>query len=41
MAFTPSLQQDFYTSLITLVVAVVAFFIKRLRQPRNAPYPAT
>src|SRR5271168_3479102 len=41
MAFTPSLQQDFYTSLITLVVAVAAFLIKRLRQPRDAPYPAT
>jgi AAT family amino acid transporter/GABA permease len=41
MAFTPSLQQDFYTSLITLVVAVGAFLIKRLRQPRDAPYPVT
>jgi GABA permease len=41
MAFTPSLQQDFYTSLITLAVAVGAFLIKRLRQPRDAPYPAT
>ena len=41
MAFTPSLQQDFYASLITLAVAVGAFFVKRLRQPRNAPYPVT
>jgi GABA permease len=41
MAFTPSLQQDFYASLITLAVAVAAFLIKRLRQPRNAPHPAT
>ena len=40
MAFTPSLQQDFYASLITLMVAVGAFY-HAARQPRNAPYPAT
>jgi GABA permease len=42
MAFTPALQQDFKASLITLIVAVTAFAVaKRLRQPRDAPYPAT
>jgi GABA permease len=42
MAFTPALQQDFYTSLITLIVAVAAYLVvKRLRQPRDAPYPVT
>jgi GABA permease len=42
MAFTPAMQQDFKTSLVTLVVAVVAYgIVKRVRQPRNAPYPAT
>ena len=42
MAFTPTLQQDFKASCITLVVAVIAYLIvKRLRQPRDAPYPAT
>ena len=42
MAFTPALQQDFKASCITLVVAVIAYLIvKRLRQPRDAPYPAT
>jgi L-asparagine transporter-like permease len=34
MAFTPGLQQDFKFSCITLVVAVVAYFItKRIRRP--------
>jgi AAT family amino acid transporter/GABA permease len=42
MAFTPALQQDFYASLITLIVAMAARLVtKRLRQPRDAPYPAT
>jgi AAT family amino acid transporter/GABA permease len=41
MAFTPSLQQDFYASLVTLVIAVGAFLIKRLRATRDAPYAAT
>ncbi|MGO9994628.1 MAG: amino acid permease [Steroidobacteraceae bacterium] len=34
MAFTPGLQQDFKFSCITLIVAVVAYFItKRIRRP--------
>jgi L-asparagine transporter-like permease len=38
MAFTPGLQQDFYFSCITLVVAVTAYLIvQRLRRPRVAP----
>ena len=41
MAFTPAMQQDFKTSLVTLAVAVGAYGIKRARQPRNAPSPAT
>ena len=42
MAFTPGLQQDFYFSCITLVVAVTAYFIvQRLRRPRVAPSAAT
>jgi AAT family amino acid transporter/GABA permease len=42
MAFTPALQQDFKASLITLIVAVMAFaIVKRLRQPRDAPYSVT
>ena len=42
MAFTPHLQQDFNASCLTLVVAVGAYLIvKRVRQPRNAPSPAT
>src|SRR5271165_5543988 len=42
MAFTPALQQDFYVSCITLVVAVIAYLIvQRLRQPRVAPSAAT
>jgi len=41
MAFTPAMQQDFKTSLVTLGVAVGAYGIKRVRQPRNAPSPAT
>jgi GABA permease len=41
MAFTPGLQQDFKFSCITLVVAVVAYWVvRRVRQPRAAPYPA-
>jgi len=41
MAFTPALQQDFKTSCLTLAVAFAAYLIvKRIRQPRNAPYPA-
>ena len=36
MAVTPRLQKDFYFSCITLVVAVVAYFIvERLRAPRT------
>ena len=42
MAFTPSLQQDFKASWVTLLVAILAYLIvKRARQPRDAPYPAT
>jgi hypothetical protein len=41
MAFTPSMQQDFKASLVTLVVAIAAYYVKRSRQPRNAPSPAT
>src|SRR5580704_3476052 len=42
MAFTPSLQQDFKFSCITLVVAVITYLIvQRLRQPRVAPSAAT
>ena len=42
MAFTPALQQDFKASCLTLVVAIGAYLIvKRVRQPREAPYPAT
>jgi len=41
MAFTPALQQDFKASCLTLVVAIAAYLVvKRVRQPRNAPYPA-
>src|SRR5450631_2826371 len=41
MAFTPALQQDFKASCLTLAVAIAAcFIVKRVRQPRNAPYPA-
>ncbi len=37
MAFTPSLQQDFKASLVTLAVAIAAYAtVKRLRQPRRA-----
>jgi GABA permease len=40
MAFTPHLQQDFYVSCITLIVAVGAYWVvKRVRQPRAAAYP--
>jgi GABA permease len=42
MAFTPKLQQDFYFSCITLVVAVAAYLIvSRLRRPRAAPSAVT
>jgi GABA permease len=42
MAFTPSLQRDFYVSCLTLAVAVGAYLIvHRLRQPRVAPSAAT
>jgi GABA permease len=41
MARTPSMQQDFYASLITLVVAIAAYGIKRMLQPRKAPAAAT
>ena len=42
MAFTPSLQQDFKASSLTLLVAIGAYLIvKRVRQPRDAPYPVT
>src|SRR5271166_2073814 len=42
MAFTPALRQDFKASWVTLLVAVLAYLIvKRVRQPRDAPYPAT
>jgi GABA permease len=42
MAFTPGQRQDFNASSITLVVAVVAYWIvRRLRQPRTAGSPAT
>ncbi len=41
MAFTPALQQDFKASCLTLALAIAAYLIvKRVRQPRNAPYPA-
>ena len=37
MAVTPGLQQDFYVSCVTLVVAVMAYFVvNRLRGPRRA-----
>jgi L-asparagine transporter-like permease len=40
MAFTPHLQQDFYVSCITLIVAVLAYWVvRRMRQPRAAAYP--
>ena len=42
MAFTPALQQDFKASCLTLAVAIAAYLIaRRLRQPRDAPYPVT
>jgi L-asparagine transporter-like permease len=41
MAFTPAMQQDFKASWITLVIAIVAYAIKRARYPRRAPSPAT
>jgi GABA permease len=35
MAVTPKLQKDFYFSCITLVVAVIAYWVvQRLRAPR-------
>jgi L-asparagine transporter-like permease len=37
MAFTPSMRRDFYTSLISLAVAVLAYLVVRaVRQPRVA-----
>jgi GABA permease len=42
MAFTPGQRQDFNASCITLVVAVVTYWIvRRLRQPRVAASPVT
>jgi GABA permease len=42
MAFTPSLQRDFYFSCVTLAVAVGAYLIShRLRPPRVAPSAVT
>src|ERR1700735_2237265 len=42
MAFTDGLKRDFYVSCITLVVAVLAYWIvRRLRQPRTAASPVT
>ena len=42
MAFTPGQRQDFDASCITLVVAIVVYWIvRRLRQPRTAASPAT
>src|SRR5277367_2567426 len=42
MAFTPGQRQDFNASCITLIVAVVAYWIvRRLRQPRIAASPVT
>jgi len=42
MAFTPGQRQDFNASCITLIVAVVAYWIvRRLRQPRTAASPVT
>ncbi len=42
MAFTPGLQRDFYVSCVTLVVAVLAYFIvNRLRRPRRVSPTAT
>jgi AAT family amino acid transporter/GABA permease len=42
MAFTPALQQDFKASCLTLAVAILVYFVvRRVRQPRDAPYPAT
>jgi GABA permease len=42
MAFTPAMQQDFKASLLTLVIAIAAYcIVKRARQPRDAPSPAT
>jgi L-asparagine transporter-like permease len=41
MAFTPSQQQDFKFSCITLIVTVLAYLIvRRVRQPRAAASPA-
>ncbi len=42
MAFTPGQRQDFNASCITLIVAVLAYWIvRRIRQPRAAASPAT
>jgi GABA permease len=40
MAFTPAMQQDFKASWITLIVAIVAYGIKRARQPQRRASPA-
>lgn len=41
MAFTPAQQEDLKASCVTLLVAVLAYLLlKRVRQPRSAPYPA-
>src|ERR1700691_5076893 len=40
MAFTPRVKRDFYVSCITLIVAVLAYWVvRRVRQPRAAAYP--
>jgi AAT family amino acid transporter/GABA permease len=42
MAFTPSLQQDFDFSLITLIVAIAAYFVTRwIRRPTGVPSVTT
>jgi GABA permease len=41
MALTPAMQQDFKASWITLIVAIVAYGIKRARQLRRDTSPAT
>jgi len=42
MAFTPGQRQDFNASCITLVVAVITYWVvRRLRQPRTAASPVT
>jgi hypothetical protein len=42
MARTPGQRQDFNASCITLIVAVVAYWIvRRVRQPRAVASPVT